>query len=38
MTNIERITEMEQRFDRVDEALRALEIAVEQSPNLRMTS
>ena len=29
MTNIERITEMEQRFDRVDEALRALEIAVD---------
>ena len=29
MTNIERITEMEQRFDRVDEALQALEIAVD---------
>ena len=29
MTNIERITDMEQRFDHVDEALRALEEAVD---------
>ena len=29
MTNIERITDMEQRMDRVDEALHALENAVE---------
>ena len=34
MTNIERITEMEQRFDRVDEALRALERAVDTITNL----
>ena len=29
MTNIERITDMEQRFDRVDKALKALEEAVD---------
>lgn len=32
--DIERITDMEQRFERVDEALRALEIAVDTITNL----
>lgn len=34
MTHIERITDMEQRYDRVDEALRALEKAVDAITSL----
>ena len=34
MTHIERITDMEQRYDRIDEALRALEKAVDAITSL----